>query len=138
MDAAADGNYNLDNVFYFNNIEHARTYSAMATLSPIPAFWVDFGYSYADVYAQTAICFVDNGSTVFTLANSPCPIAAAVASGVTLGTLSNYSSRDNYAYVDAMWKPQKRVTAMLGYGGSAVRGSSTFLSALVSQCRPPK
>jgi hypothetical protein len=29
-----------------------------------------------------------------------------------------------------MWKPQKRVTAMLGYGGSVVRGSTTFLNAL--------
>jgi hypothetical protein len=130
LDASVDINENRDNVFYVNNIEHGRTYSAMATLSPLSTFWIDFGYSYADVYTQTAICFVDTGSTVFSLANSPCPIAAAVASGVTLGTLSHYASRDNYAYVDAMWKPQKRVTAMLGYGGSAVRGSSTFLSAL--------
>jgi hypothetical protein len=54
----------------------------------------------------------------------------SVASGVTLGTLSYYESRDNYAYGDAMWKPQKRVTLMAGYGGSIVRGSTTFLNAL--------
>ena len=27
-----------------------------------------------------------------------------------------------------MWKPYKRVTAMLGYGGSIVRGNTTFLN----------
>ncbi len=125
-----DINENRDNVYEVNNVEHARTYSAVATLSPTSTFWINFGYSYMDIYTQTEICFADTGSTVFTVANSPCPIAAAVASGVTLGTLSYYASRDNYAYVDAMWKPQKRVTAMLGYGGSDVRGSTTFLNAL--------
>jgi len=29
-----------------------------------------------------------------------------------------------------MWKPYKRVTAMLGYSGSIVRGNTTFLSPL--------
>jgi hypothetical protein len=130
LDASVDINENRDNVYQVNNIEHGRTYSAVATLSPIPTFWIDFGYSYVDIYTQTEICFADTGSTVFTAANSPCPIAASVAAGVTLGTLSYYASRDNYAYVDTMWKPQKRVTAMLGYGGSVVRGSTTFLNAL--------
>jgi hypothetical protein len=130
LDAAVDISENRDNVVSVNNIEHGRAYSAMATLSPKPTFWIDFGYSYVDIYTQTEICFADTGSTVFTVANSPCPIAAALATGVPLGTLSNYASRDNYAYVDTMWKPQKRVTATLGYGGSAVRGSTTFLNAL--------
>ena len=130
LDASVDINENRDNVSEVNNIEHGRAYSAVATLSPKSTFWIDFGYSYLDIYTQTEICFVDTGSTVFTAANSPCPIAASVAAGVTLGTLSYYASRDNYAYVDTMWKPQKRVTAMLGYGGSVVRGSTTFLNAL--------
>ena len=130
FDAAVDINQNRDNVSTVNNIEHGRAYSAFATLSPKSTFWINFGYSYLDVYTQSEICFADTGSTVFTAANSPCPIPAAVAAGVTLGTLSNYASRDNYAYADAMWKPQKRVTATAGYGSSAVRGSSTFLNAL--------
>jgi hypothetical protein len=47
-----------------------------------------------------------------------------------LGTLSNYSSKDHYAFGDLMWKPYKRVIAMLGYGGSIVRGNTTFLNPL--------
>ncbi len=87
----------------------------MATLSPKSTFWIDFGYSYMDIYTQTEICFADTGSTVFTAPTAR--VHAARSTGVTLGTLSYYASRDNYAYVDAMWKPQKRVTAMAGYGG---------------------
>jgi len=29
-----------------------------------------------------------------------------------------------------MWKPQKRVTAVLGYAGSIVRGNTTFVNLL--------
>jgi hypothetical protein len=29
-----------------------------------------------------------------------------------------------------MWKPQKRITALVGYAGSIVRGNTTFLSPL--------
>jgi hypothetical protein len=107
-----------------NNIEHGRTYSFMTTLSPNSTFWIDFGYSYMDMYTQTEICFPDTGSTIFT---TPCPVAASPS---PLGTLSYYASRDNYAYVNVMWKPQKRVTAVVGYGGTIVRGDTTFLNPL--------
>jgi len=130
LDAAANLDENRDNVYTVDNIEHSRTYSVAAMLAPKATFWINLGYNYVDIYTQTEICFVDTGSTVFTAANSPCPIVASVAAGDTLGTLSYYKSRDNYVYADAMWKPQKRVTAMAGYGGSIVRGSTTFLNAL--------
>jgi hypothetical protein len=121
---------NRDNVSMVNNIEHGRTYSFATMLTPNPKLWVDFGYNYMTFYTQTEICFVDTGSTVFTTANSPCPIPAEVAAGVPLGTLSVYSEMTHYAYGDVMWKPYKRVTAMLGYSGSFVRGTTTFLNAL--------
>ncbi len=124
VDGAVDINENRDNVATVNNIEHGRTYSFATALSPNANFWVDLGYSYMDIYTQTEICFPDTGSTVFT---TPCPVAGASS---PLGTLSFYSSQDNYAYGDVMWKPHKRVTAMLGYGGSIVRGNTTFLNPL--------
>lgn len=130
VDASVDIHENRDNVFSVNNIEHDRTYSASVTLSPNANFWIDFGYNYVDAYTQTFICFVDNGSTIFTAANSPCTIAASVANGVTLGTLSSYASRDNFIFADTMCKPVKRVTLGAGYSGSIVRGSTTFLNPL--------
>jgi hypothetical protein len=115
---------NRDNVAMVNNIEHDRTYSVVATFSPKSSLYVDVGYNYMDIYTQTEICFPDTGSTIFT---TPCPIAGASS---PLETLSFYSSRDNYAYGDVMWKPHKRVTVMAGYGGSIVRGDTTFLNPL--------
>jgi hypothetical protein len=77
-----------------------------------------------DIFMQTEICFADTGSTVFT---APCPVTGATG---PLGTLGLYTSRDHYAYGDVMWKPYKRVTALLGYSGSIVRGNATMLNKL--------
>jgi hypothetical protein len=124
LGATVDIHENRNNVAMVNNIEHGRTYSLVATLSPKSNLYVDVGYNYMDIYTQTEICFPATGSAIFT---TPCPIAGATS---PLGTLSFYSSRDNYAYADVMWKPYKRVTAMAGYGGSIVRGDTTFLNPL--------
>jgi hypothetical protein len=114
---------NRDNVTMVNNLEHGRTYSVMATFSQSSNLWVDIGYHYMDIFTQTYICFADTGSTVFTTA---CTIPGTTG---PLGTTSFYASKDHYAYADVMWKPVKRVTAMLGYAGSIVRGNTTFLNA---------
>jgi hypothetical protein len=124
VSGAVDIHENRDNVSMVNNLEHGRSYSFVATLAPNSKLWVDFGYTYMDIFTQTEICFPDTGSTVFT---TPCPIAGATS---PLGTLSSYSSLDYYAFGDVMWKPYKRVTAMLGYGGSIVRGNTTFLNPM--------
>lgn len=121
--ASVDLHENRDNVSTVNNIEHGRTYSLGAVVSPQSDLNFDVGYSYMDVYTQTEVCFPDS-SVLFTQA---CPVANASS---PLGTLSFYASRDNYAYADVMWKPQKRVTATVGYLGSIVRGSTTFLNPL--------
>ena len=124
LEGAVDIHENRDNVSMVNNLEHGRTYSFMTTLSPGANLWVDFGYHFMDTFTQTEICFADTGSTVFTTA---CPIPLSTG---PLGTLSFYSSKDHYAYADVMWKPVRRVTAMLGYSGSIVRGNTTFLNPL--------
>jgi hypothetical protein len=124
VEGSVDINQNRDNVATINNLEHNRTYSFVTTLAPNSKLYLDFGFNYMDIYSQTEICFPDTGSTIFT---TPCPIAGATS---PLGTLSSYASQDYYAYGDMMWKPYKRVTAMLGYGGSIVRGNTTFLNTL--------
>jgi hypothetical protein len=117
LDGAVDIHENRDNVTMVNNLEHGRTYSVMATFSQSSNLWVDIGYHYMDIFTQTYICFADTGSTVFTTA---CTIPGTTG---PLGTTSFYASKDHYAYADVMWKPVKRVTAMLGYAGSIVRGN---------------
>jgi len=120
---SVDIHQNRDNVYAVNNLEHGRTYNLAVSLSPRTAYTVDFGYSYLDAYTQTEICFPDSLPTFA----QACPVAGASS---PLGALSFYASRDNYAYADVMWKARKRVTAMLGYMGSLVRGSTTFLNPL--------
>jgi hypothetical protein len=124
IDGAVDIHENRDNVFTVNNLEHGRTYSFGTTLAPNARLWVDFGYSYIDIFTQTEICFAEPGSTVFT---APCPDAGSPG---PLGALSFYASTDHYAYGDVMWKPHKRVTASVGYSGTIARGNTLFLNAL--------
>ncbi len=123
VSGTVDIHENRDNVSTVNNLEHGRTYGFATSLAPPNGkLFVDFGFNYMDIFTQTEICFPDTGSVIFT---TPCPVTGASS---PLGTLSSYASKDYYAYGDVMWKPYKRVTAVIGYAGSIVRGNTTFLS----------
>jgi hypothetical protein len=145
VDGAVEIHENRDNVYTVDNLEHDRMYTFSTMLIPNPRLAVSFGYNYWDVYTQSEICF--NYSISYTnpapppgtlpVSTSPpgvsttaCPIANASVGASGLGTLSTYASNDHFAHADVMWKPTKRVTASLGYGGSFVRGNTIFLNPL--------
>jgi hypothetical protein len=144
LDGAVEIHENRDDVAYVSNLEHDRNYSFTATLVPNSRLAVSFGYNYWDVYTQTDICFNYSvsysnapapGTTTFIssppgVTTTACPIPGASVGGSGLGTLSTYASQDHYAHADVMWKPAKRVTTTLGYGGSFVRGNTPFLNQL--------
>jgi len=146
LDGAVEIHENRDNVATVDNLEHDRSYSFAAILTASPRLSVDFGYNYWDVYTQSIICFAYSETsanptpppaTVVASAFPPgvpelptgpaCPITGASS---PLGALSTYSSTDHFAHAAMIWKPMKRVTAMLGYGGSFVRGNTIFLNPL--------
>ena len=157
LDGAVEIHENRDNVSFVDNLEHDRSYSFSALLMANQRLSIDFGYNYWNVFTQSEICF--NYSTTFAFPNptpppatltgiassSPpgvattaCPIPnasvgappTATPPGTGLGALSTYGSTDHFAHAVVMWKPTKRVTAMLGYGGSFVRGNTIFLNPL--------
>jgi hypothetical protein len=157
LDGAVEIHENRDNVSFVDNLEHDRSYSFSALLMANQRLSIDFGYNYWNVFTQSEICF--NYSTTFNFPNptpppatltgiassSPpgvattaCPIPnssvgappTATPPGTGLGALSTYGSTDHFAHAAVMWKPTKRVTAMLGYGGSFVRGNTIFLNPL--------
>jgi hypothetical protein len=145
LDGAVEIHENRDDVFTVANLEHDRMYSFTTMLAPNPRLTVGFGYNYWDVYTQSQICF--NYSITYTnpapppgtlpastsppgVATTPCPIAGASVGAAGLGALSTYASTDHFAHADLMWKPAKRVTTALGYGGSFVRGTTIFLNPL--------
>jgi hypothetical protein len=145
VDGAVEIHENRDNVYTVNNLEHDRMYSFSTMLAPNPRVALSFGYNYWDVYTQSEICF--NYAISYTnpapppgtlpVSTSPpgvnttaCPITGASVGASGLGALSTYASNDHFAHADVMWKPAKRVTASLGYGGSFVRGNTIFLNPL--------
>jgi hypothetical protein len=145
VDGAVEIHENRDNVYTVDNLEHDRMYSFNTMLVPNPRLAVSFGYNYWDVYTQSDICF--NYSITATnptpppgtlpvstsppgVATTACPIAGASVGTAGLGALSTYSSNDHFAHAEVMWKPVKRVTANLGYGGSFIRGNTIFLNPL--------
>jgi hypothetical protein len=146
LDGAVEIHENRDNVTDVNNLEHDRTFSFATILMPNRRISVDFGYNYWNVYTQSLICFAYSTSVtnptpppatlpvssfpigVPMLPTGPaCPIAAASS---PLGALSTYSSNDHFAHAGIIWKTTKRVTTMVGYGGSFVRGNTIFLNPL--------
>jgi hypothetical protein len=146
VDGAVEIHENRDNVATVNDLEHDRSYSFATILTANPRLSVDFGYNYWDVYTQAIVCFAYS----ITSANPAPPPATVVASafppGVPvlpggtacpitgasspLGALSTYGSTDHFAHGAVIWKPMKRVTTMVGYGGSFVRGNTIFLNPL--------
>lgn len=145
IDGAVEIQENRNDVTTVSNLEHDRSYSFTTTLMPNERLAISFGYNYWDVYNQADICF--NYSITYTnpapppstlpvstsppgVATAACNITGASVGAAGLETISTYASTDHFAHAELTWKPVKRVTTALGYGGSFVRGSSTLLNPL--------
>ncbi len=146
VDGAVEIHENRDNVVEVTNQEHDRSYSFATVLMPNRRLSVDFGYNFWNVYTQSEICFNYSisysnfpaaGTTTFQTSppgvpTLPClsviPGASAGAAGDA--TLATYSSNDHFAHAAVVYKPAKRVTTTVGYGGSFVRGNATTLNPL--------
>lgn len=145
VDGGVEINENRDNVETVDNLEHDRRYSVAATLMPNPKLALSFGYNYWDFFTQSIVCFnysisytnppPATGTTIFGTSPPGVPTTACTIPNAGLGAtglqaLSTYFSKNHFAHADVMWKPTKRVTATIGYGGSFVRGNTIFLNPL--------
>jgi hypothetical protein len=132
VDGAIDFHENRDNVATVNDIEHGRTYSFVTTLMPDSKLSFNLGYNYTDIYLQADICYF------YGFAPPIPPTVACPTDPVdfnALGALSSYSSQQHFAYFDVLWKPIKRVTAIVGYAGTFVRGNEILSNGAVIE--PP-
>jgi hypothetical protein len=124
--ASLDGSINIrenrDNVLTVDNLEHDRSYSFSVMLTPQSRLSVDFGYTYLDFFSTIDICYA--GTTVAGV-TTPCPIIGGAS---PLGATNRYQSTTHFAYGNVIWKPFKRVTAMIGYSGSFTRGTSIYFN----------
>ncbi|MGA8145021.1 MAG: hypothetical protein WB987_14135 [Candidatus Acidiferrales bacterium] len=131
VDGAIEIHENRDNVFTVGNLEHDRMYSFSTTLAPQSKLSVDFGYNYSDFFSTIDICYA---GTAVTGVTTPCPIIAGAS---PLGANNRYKSTTHFAYGNLMWKPYKRVTAMMGYSGSFTRGTSLYFNQPQFVLAPP-
>jgi hypothetical protein len=133
--ASLDGSVNIrenrDNVLTVDNLEHDRSYSFSAMLTPQSRLSVDFGYTYLDFFSTIDICYA--GATVAGV-TTPCPIIDGAS---PLGATSRYKSTTHFAYGNVIWKPYKRITAMIGFSGSFTRGSSAYFNQPQFVTAPP-
>ena len=123
LDGAVDIQENRDNVYQVNYLEHSRSYGFTAVLMPKPAYSFDVGYNYTNISSQSLICFAASGAGVPVY--PACPVAG---SPVPLSATGFYSSDQNFAYMEVMWSPMKRIRTNLGYSATFVGGNTLFLN----------
>jgi hypothetical protein len=113
-----------DNVYLVNHLDHVRSLSFGAALTPKPRYGLDFNYGYADVFSQTTLCFA---------ATPPPPGPGAGAAPADCGTNTNlgtgyYDAPTEYGSFSLMFAPVKTLRSNVGYQISAVNGTTEFLN----------
>jgi hypothetical protein len=121
-----DGNADIlesrDNVATVHYLDHNRMYGFAVALQPRQRYSFDLGYNYNDVFSAADICYFLG----FNPSPSPCPLDSADFNAI--GARSFYTDKTHTAYVDAMFHPIRRVTALLGYAGTFTNGNTLFLN----------
>jgi hypothetical protein len=128
-----------DNVTYVSDVEHNRSYSISTVFTPNSRLSFDLSYNYNDIYTQAFDCWPAAASPVSTnvlLQGNPnptplnaCPAAIAQPTAAPYGGMSIYMSKSNFAYADMMVKPTKQLTFDIGYAGSFVRGTTSWINS---------
>jgi hypothetical protein len=131
-----------DNVTYVNDAEHNRSYSVSTVFTPNSRFSFDLSYNYNNIYTQAFDCWPQAAAPVTTNipgTNDPlnaCPAAIAEGGTAPYAGTSIYQSKSNFAYADMMVKPTKQLTFTLGYAGSFVRGTTSWINSVTLDSVP--
>ncbi len=113
-----------DNVIYVNHLDHSRSFTAGASLTPSDHYGIDFSYGYIDVFTRTDECYTSSVVPAGTPTASP----ACVANGTPrLGT-GYYDAPTQFGSIDLVFAPVQKLHANLGYRMSAVNGTTEFLN----------
>ncbi len=108
---------------------HNRNYGLTASIAPRERFGLDLAYNYNSVLQNALICFNDTPPTGVLL---PFVTGATTGAGTFCTTnepanplLANsyYTDHTNFGMATIRFKPEKRVTANLGYSITSVEGS---------------
>jgi hypothetical protein len=114
-----------DNVIYVNHLDHLRSGTASAELSPNTHFSVDLSYGYLDFFTQTDECFTITPAPANPIAASP----SCVANGTPYLTNGYYDSPTQSGSFMFNVSPVKRLNAGVGYQITSVNGTATTINA---------
>jgi hypothetical protein len=107
-----------------NYVGHNRNYGLTASLTPRERFGLDLAYNYNDTIRNALICFNDTppaGVSLPFVTNA----ASCAANDPANPLLANsfYTNHTHFGMAAIRFKPEKRVTANLGYSITSVDGS---------------
>jgi hypothetical protein len=107
-----------------NYVGHNRNYGLTASLAPRERFGVDLAYNYNDTIQNALICFADTPPAGVTLpfVTSAASCAANDPANPLLNN-SYYTNHTHFGMASVRFKPDKRVTANIGYSISSVDGA---------------
>ena len=113
-----------DNITLVDHLDHIRSVSLGAALTPNPRYGFDFTYGYGDVFSRTTLCY----------AATPAPTGpGAGAAPADCGTNTNlgtgyYDAPSEYGSFGFSFVPVKALRSSVGYQISAVDGTTEFLN----------
>jgi hypothetical protein len=111
-------------------VAHNQNYGLTASLAPRERFGLDLAYNFNSVIQNALICFNDTPPTGVTL---PFVSGATTGTGTFCTTndpanpllnTSYYTNHTNFGMAAIRFKPEKRVTANVGYSITSVDGST--------------
>jgi len=124
-------------------VGHNQNYGLTASLAPRERFGLDLAYNFNSVIQNALICFSDTPPTGVTLpfvtgatslvnscGNTVNAKGAEVLSSDPLLNNSNYTNHTNFGMTAIRFKPEKRLTANVGYSITSVDGSTPQLNVL--------
>ena len=119
-----------------NYVGHNRNYGLTASLAPRERFGLDLAYNFNDTIQNALICFNDTppaGVTLPFVTGATTPVnycgntlnasGVEVLSANPLLNNSYYTNHTHFGMATVRFKPDKRVTANLGYSISSVDGA---------------
>ena len=117
-------------------VGHNQNYGVTASLAPRERIGLDLAYNFNSVIQNALICFNDTPPIGVTL---PFVTAATTGAGTfctknepanPLLNMSYYTNHTNFGMTAIRFKPEKRVTANLGYSITSVDGSTPQFNIL--------
>lgn len=116
---------NRNNGTYLHHLDHDRSLSVGADLSPNPHYGIDLSYGYMDFFTVTDECYTITPAPAGTpMTTSP----ACIANGTPYYTNGYYDAPTQYGSFGLTFTPVARLTSGFGYRMTAIDGTTVAIN----------